>query len=178
VSFCQFRRLEDVLKVSNLLHSPPQFPISNLEIGAIATLLTETDPGAATLYASSSGRWQGSLANAVIALELVNITPGLNVANAAGETLLSQVGDRYTIGTGDAISFLPVLWTDASAYGTYTATFQLRNLSAGSDPLAFGDSGNFSIQVEAVPEPSIMLGMGTFGLIAGWAKRRAKQSVK
>ena len=151
---------------------PGENEYSNLLMTSVASLLNYNDPGAQILHDSSAGRWNGALANASVALEVVSLTPGLKIANEAGQTLLSQVGDLFTIGQGDSLSFRPVFWTEATAKGAYSATFKLRDVSGGNN---FADSGTFSIDVATVPESSTLLGLGVFGLLAGVVKRHKAQ---
>ena len=76
---------------------------SNLTIEAVSSLKSNEDIGAQYLFNSSNGRWNNSLANAMPALELVSITDGLNIADEQGLNILTQVGETYTIGSGDDI---------------------------------------------------------------------------
>lgn len=160
-----------------LVSMPTQNEYSDLEMEPLAVLQTEDEPAPQYLLNSSSGRWKGSLDGAVIGLELVSISSGLNIANEAGTNILAQVGDTYTIGSGDNFAFTPTFWTNAAApAGTYSATFRLHDLGNASDRVAFGDSGTFNLdfQVESVPEPSTLLGLGAFGLMAWLGKSRLK----
>lgn len=161
-----------------LVSMPTENEYSNLKMAPVASLQTEDDPGAQYLFNSSSGRWNNPLGDAVIGLELVSISNGLNIANEQGTNILTQVGDVYTIGSEDAFAFTPTFWTDAaSPAGTYSAKFRLQELGTTNDRLAFGESGTFTLdfQVEAVPEPSTFLGLGVFGLLALLSKSRLKR---
>lgn len=96
------------------------------------------------LFNSSQGRWTTPLTGAVVTLELVAITPGLHISNEAGQEILRHVGDTYTLGDGDNFTFTPTFWTLATAAaGTYSATFRLKDTSAGTAPL--GESGTFHL---------------------------------
>ncbi|PSB27381.1 all3515 family Zur-repressed PEP-CTERM protein [Chlorogloea sp. CCALA 695] len=153
---------------------------SNLTIEAVSSLQSNEDIGAHYLFNSSNGRWSESLANAMPALELVSITDGLNIADEQGLNILTQVGETYTMGSGDDISFTPTFWTDTSASaGTYSASFRLLNLSNANES-SFRDSGTFNLdfQVTPVPEPSAFLGVGAFALLALFRKNRLKKAVK
>lgn len=161
-----------------LVSMPTGDEYSNLRIEPVASLQTEDDPGAQYLFNSSSGRWNNPLGDATIGLELVSSSSGLNIADEAGTSILSQVGDVYTIDSGDDFAFTPTFWTNATApAGTYSATFRLQDLGSANDHVAFGESGTFSLdfQVEAVPEPSTLLGLGAFSLIALIGKSRLKR---
>ncbi len=151
---------------------------SNLTIKAVSALQTNEDIGAQYLFNSSNGRWNNSLANAMPALELVSITDGLNIADEQGLNILTQVGETYTIGSGDDISFTPTFWTETSASaGTYWATFRLLDLGNANGG-SFRDSGTFSIDFTPVPEPSAFLGVGAFTLLAFLRKNKLKRAVK
>jgi len=96
------------------------------------------------LFNSSQGRWTTPLPGAVVTLELVAITPGLHISNEAGQEILTNVGDTYTLGDGDNFAFTPTFWTSATAApGTYSATFKLKDTSGGNAP--FGESGTFHL---------------------------------
>ncbi len=149
-----------------LVSMPTTEEYSNLEIEPVSFLQNYDDLGADYLFNSSGGRWSSPLGDAVIGLELVEKRSGLNIANEAGMDILTQAGDIYTIGSDDNFAFTPTFWTDASAAaGTYSATFQLRDLGIANNRSAFGESGTFSLdfQVTPVPEPSPLLGLGVFG---------------
>jgi len=153
---------------------------SNLTIEAVSSLKSNEDIGAQYLFNSSNGRWNNSLANAMPALELVSITDGLNIADEQGLNILTQVGETYTIGSGDDISFTPTFWTETSApAGTYWASFRLLNLGNANES-SFRDSGTFNLdfQVTPVPEPSAFLGVGAFALLAFLRKNKLKKAVK
>lgn len=90
-----------------LVSTPTIEEYSNLEIEPVSSLQNEEDSAADYLLNSSSGRWSSSLGDAVIGLELMSITGGLNIANEAGTNILTQVGDTYTIGSGDNFAFTP-----------------------------------------------------------------------
>ena len=151
---------------------------SNLTIEAVSSLKSNEDIGAQYLFNSSNGRWNNSLANAMPALELVSITDGLNIADEQGLNILTQVGETYTIGSDDDISFTPTFWTETSASaGTYSASFRLLNLGNANES-SFRDSGTFSVDFTPVPEPSAFLGVGAFALLAFFRKNRLKKAVK
>jgi hypothetical protein len=95
------------------------------------------------LYRSSEGRWTLPLTGAVIALQLLEISPGLQIANEQGETILSKPGDVYILGDGDSFSFTPTYWAPRTAApGNYSATFKLHDLRNGGTP--FPESGIFN----------------------------------
>jgi hypothetical protein len=111
------------------------------------------------------------LGDAEIALQLVSITEGLNVANDDGVNLFDKPGDTYTIGQGDEFAFLPTFWVDQSApKQKYSATFKLLDVSNGN---RFAESGTFNLDFEPVPEPSFVLGLGLMGLLGLMRKSSA-----
>lgn len=153
---------------------------SNLTIKAVLSLKSNEDIGAQYLFNSSNGRWNNSLADAMPSLELVSITDGLNIADEQGLNILTEIGDTYTLGSGDDISFTPTFWTDTSASaGTYSATFRLLDLGSNNDD-SFRKSGTFNLdfQVTPVPEPPAFLGVGAFALLAFLRKNKLKRAVK
>ena len=151
---------------------------SNLTITGVSALKSNEDIGAQYLFNSSNGRWNNSLANAMPALELVSITDGLNIADEQGLNILTKIGETYTIGSGDDISFTPTFWTETSASaGTYSASFRLLNLGNANES-SFRDSGTFSVDFTPVPEPSAFLGVGAFALLAFFRKNKLKKAVK
>ncbi len=142
---------------------------NNLKITPIQILEDYLDdPAVNALYNSSDGAWTGSLGDAEIALELISITDGLNVATLDGTNLFDEVGDTYVIGQGDDFSFTPVFYTDQDANsGNYSVEFRLVDLQS-SNPLP--ESGRFQInfQVRAqaqvsTPEPSAIISLISLG---------------
>jgi hypothetical protein len=134
-----------------------------------ATLNNTGNQGEQVLYNSGQPRYRSSLVNGAglglnILVELVSITPGLTVGDANGNAILSNVGDTFSIGTGDSISFNPVFFTDLNAApGMYSAEFRLRDANEASTPVADRvlQSGRFGFAAAVtVPEP------GTFALFA------------
>ncbi|AFY47652.1 PEP-CTERM putative exosortase interaction domain-containing protein [Nostoc sp. PCC 7524] len=142
---------------------------SNLKIQSVQSLQDPAHPDDLSLFNSSRGRWQSPLAGATIGLQLMSITSGLNIANEAGENILTALGEIYTIGSGDDFSFTPTFWTNRTAApGVYSATFKLVDLNTDNNRTPFLESGTFSLdfQVEKVPEPSTTISLGVVGLLA------------
>lgn len=124
------------------------------------------------------GRWSNSLANAMPSLELVSITDGLNIADEQGLNILTEIGNTYTLGSGDDTTFTPTFWTETSApAGTYSATFRLLDLGNTNNGI-FRESGAFNLdfQVTPVPEPPAFLGVSAFALFAFFRKSRLKRA--
>jgi hypothetical protein len=106
------------------------------------------------LYNSSAGRYNGDLSGTVLKLELVSLTPGLNIGHGSTLNILPTVGSQFTMGTGSSgFGFNPILWTDSTALpGTYSAEFKIID-NAGS----LGESGVFKFNTQVIPEPSALL---------------------
>lgn len=152
-----------------LVNKPGPSEYSHIDFGSIDELAGFT-PGSPedVLLNSSAGRWSSSISGAVIALELLSITPGLTVGTGTTLDIFSS-GSPYVIGSGDNVDFTPVFWTDgAAALGSYSVTMRLVDLRA-SDGLA--PSGEFSFDFAAVPEPANMALMCA-GLVLIIAARR------
>ena len=121
--------------------------------------------------------YTGSLAGAVIALQLVDKSAGLHVGDLSTLDILTNVGDRFTISAdGSSIAFTPVFWADAGTAGEFSATFKLVDLRTGGD--ALGESGDFvfRLQLQAVPEPASITLVASAALVAlGWRTLRARR---
>ena len=148
----------------------PAYLFSDLEIGSVHSLSDEPAGSAELfLFNSSGGRWNAAFDAADLHLELVGLTPGLHVGGLGGLSVgLDGPGDDLHLGEGaDLFSFTPVLWVDETATpGIYEATFKLTDESG-----SFGDSGEFRIRTEVVPEPSSALALLS-GLGVLLARRR------
>lgn len=127
----------------------PGLEYSDLQWGATDSLRSAA-PGTIDhyLFTSSSGRWTGSLEDVDLGLELVNLTPGLHVADHAGTPIFSAVGQVYQLGAGNTFSFTPQFFTMETAQTRYSASFRLVDLSG-----TFKDSGTFHMDFSPVPEP-------------------------
>ena len=114
-------------------------------------------------------RYRPSLGTSQIAVELVSITAGLRVGDAAGTLLLANVGDRVNIGIGDAISFNPVFVLDSNVVQTFGAQYraEFRLIDTAAVNPALTQSGRFSfISAVAVPEPGTVALLGAGVLCA------------
>ena len=73
------------------------------------------------LFHSSNDRWSTPLDGAVVALQLVSITPTLHMADDAGNPVFAS-HRRHRLGDGNSLAFFPTFWTKADApAGTYSA---------------------------------------------------------
>ena len=123
------------------------------------------------MYHSSSDRWSGAMAGTNIQLELVSISPGLNVGSATEMNLFpGGVGTMFDLGAGDALDFTPVVWVDETAtLGTYSVEFRLHDTGATD----LGTSGRFYMDFQAVPEPSsiVLIVLGSLGCSVALLRR-------
>lgn len=106
------------------------------------------------LFNASSGRWDSAFGGADLHLELVSLTPGLNVGSPAAQSIgLVNPGDELHLGSPDAnFSFTPTFWTAGDApLGVYEAAFKFTDEEG-----LYGDSGTFRYRVEVVPEPAML----------------------
>lgn len=130
------------------------------------------------LFQSSAGRWNTSLTGSQIALELLSITPGLNVGTMLSTNIFAGPNSTYLLGDGSGFEFVPVFWTDTGVLpGTYSVTMRLVDLQ--TSPSAALPSGEFSFDFAVaapVPEPgtALLTGMGLTAL--GIFSRRLQRS--
>jgi len=123
------------------------------DLAAAATLNPTSPEG--YMYNSNAGYKNTPMTGLNPALEIVSISPGLNLGQAG----LNQPGDRLAIGGEASWPFEPVFWTDGSAaLGVYSASLRLVDQAN-----VFGSSGTFHVDFAVVPEPA-SVGMA---LIAG-----------
>ena len=117
------------------------------------------------LFNSSGGRWNGSISGSDVHLELVFLSPGLNVGDSVDLNVFAVPGDDLHL--EDSFSFTPIFWTDATAANAvYSAQFKLVD-----ENNLFGDSGTFEFRFQVVPEPSTAL-MGALGALALLRRKR------
>lgn len=101
------------------------------------------------LFNSSGGRWTGSLNDVSLALELVNLTPGLQVADQTGAPIFSAIGQTYKLGDGNPFSFTPSFYTNDNTRSGYSASFRFVDLNG-----TVRDSGTFHMDFAPVPLPA------------------------
>ena len=101
------------------------------------------------LFNSSGGRWTGSLNDVSLALELVSLTPGLQVADQTGAPIFSAIGQTYKLGEGNPFSFTPSFYTNDNTRSRYSAAFRVVDLNG-----TLRDSGTFHMDFAPVPLPA------------------------
>lgn len=161
--------------VSNPYSDPldPVFHFSHLTHGSTDSLAGfPAGSGEQIMFDSSGGRWNSPAAAAHLHLEIVSLSPGLNVGDAVNTNLGGAGTVLHLTDPGEFLDFTPVLWTDAGAApGTYEAVFRYFDEDG-----AFGDSGNVRFRVAvAVPEPTtvMMLSLAAAGLSLVRRSRRS-----
>lgn len=121
-------------------------------------------------------RYTRSFGSAIIGLQLVTKTAGLNIESPSGAGIFANAGDTITLGQGDAwTSFTPTFWVDSTvADGTpFSATFKLVDLNAAPGYTPLGDSGQFRFDmVTLVPEPTTLATLGIAGATILARRRR------
>jgi hypothetical protein len=123
--------------------------------------------GEQEMFDSSAGRWTGSLAGSILALELVSRTDGLFVSDGSAADVFSGPNSMFTIGNGDDLDWTPLFWVDAaSAGGIYSATFRLVDLAGLHE-----SSGTFTFNFQTVPEPSVLILLASGLALLGTLRR-------
>lgn len=126
-----------------------------------------------TLFNSSGGRWTGSLEGMSLALEAVGLTPGLQVMDQTGTTILDSPGDIHPLGEGSTFVFEPTFYTTENALSLYTGSFRLIDLNNASR-----NSGVFHLDFTPVPLPAAAwLMLSGLGAVVGLARRRQGASM-
>ena len=128
-----------------------------------------TDVGSAAYYLfnSSSQSYVDSVGMSDIELELVGITAGLSIGDAAGNVLMSSVGDTADL-FDSAGTFTPTFFVDIDAApGVYSAAFVLNDNSG-----TYASSGTFNFDFTVVPEPASLAVASVGGLFLLRRRRR------
>lgn len=106
------------------------------------------------LFNSSQGRWNGLIGGSNLTLHLVDISPGLTIADLSGQTLMTAPGDSVLLGNADAnFSFTPVFVTPSGAQANHFAVFRITDSGTANSGGPYGDSGHFQFNL-VVPEPA------------------------
>ena len=151
----------------------PGLEYSNQAVTSIQSLNGFADGSVESfLFNSSGGGYTSTLDQAVIALELVETTPGLNIYDEAGQNIFANPSQPYILGDGNTFEFTPTFGVDAMGPPSlYSASFRLLDLGNAPGYSQLPASGTYHIdfRAEPVPEPStiLLLGSGLVGL-ASW----------
>jgi hypothetical protein len=108
------------------------------------------------MFHSSGGTRTEPLTGALIALELVGKSPGLQIADSQGHPILQSPGDRQAIGHGDDPDFeyLPVFWVEKDAApGDYHAELRLVDTNDADERVPFPSSGRFFLHFRVAEQP-------------------------
>lgn len=154
--------------VGKLTSAKTAEPYSDLRIRSVHTLrqritaTTTNDFGFGSpqhaLFVSNVGGRTGRLDNVVVAMELVDKSPGLHIGTPFQVEVLKNPGDRVVLGDGNGFEFLPVVWTEADAApGRYHYRFKLVDVSTAPGHTPVPESGivTFDFQVAAAPALAI-----------------------
>jgi len=110
------------------------------------------------MFNSSGGTRTNRMDGAIIALELVAKTPGLNIGAGDNPSLLVNPGDRLTLGEGNTVDFLPTYSVLATAApSTYSASFKFVDIGSGEGYTKILESGVFHLDFQVAPAPSIAI---------------------
>lgn len=110
------------------------------------------------MFHSSGGTRTNRLDGAVVALELVEKTPGLNIGTPDQLHVLINPGDRHVLGEGNTLEFQPVFWVEGdSPVGTYSASFKLVDMNTEGGRTPFPESGIFHLDFRVAPPPSLAI---------------------
>jgi hypothetical protein len=141
-------------------------PYSNLAMRPFDYLFGfQSDERVDRLINSSRGRWRTILpTNAIVGLQLMEISDGLNLARGDGSPINLASGQVLTLGTGADWALNPVFWVaDGASEGVYSVGFRLLDLNTSQGYTPLRDSGVFYMDFYVVPEPASLLALGWSG---------------
>lgn len=152
----------NALYAGKLVHSRSEEHYSDLRWRATDDLNQPTKYGPGSpewvLFYSSAGTRTNSLTGGLISLELVAKSEGLHIGTADTLDILTNPGDRHSLGAGAAINFAPVFWVEGNApVGTYSATFKLVDTNTEGGRTPFLESGTFHLDFKVAPAPELTI---------------------
>jgi len=112
------------------------------------------------MYLSSGGTRTNLMTGAILALELLSKSEGLNIADTNGAPILQAPGDRQIIGHGEDFNFeyLPVFWVpDNAEPGDYQAEFRLVDINTDGGRTPFPPSGRFFFKFRVAAPPTLAI---------------------
>lgn len=112
-------------------------------------------------------RYQGSLGSANLALEIVELSPGLSVWNTDLAVQADAAGERVVLGTGNFLAE-PTFAFAGGAGQSASALFRIVDTTGG-----LANSGTVRMNFQAVPEPASLAVLGFGGLALLRRRRRA-----
>ncbi len=134
---------------------------SDLRIRSVHSLSAYGEGSAErAMYLSSGGTRTNLMTGAVLALELISKSEGLNIADTNGTPILQAPGDRQIIGHGDDFNFeyLPVFWVPENAEpGDYYAELRLVDVNDAGGRTPFPPSGRFFFRFRVPPPPQLQI---------------------
>ncbi len=141
---------------------------SDLTIQSVHNMLVDVTPagpmefgyGSAqhSMFYSSGGTRSEPLDGVVVALELVEKSPELQIGSGEEMMILSQPGDQFVMGDGNGFSFTPVIWADEETpAGHYYIRFKLVDVGEGEGHQPLLESGIATFDFQVTGQPSLTI---------------------